>query len=215
MNSNHFILSALVILLISVTDISTYAAPTTPIDSNKSSIEIEKLKKVTDSLSSQIQVLQKKQAEQVKIECTKNYNDIKFLQWCIIFFMPFIMVAFAIVFFIVFYKSKEFKIASLIGISKKSEIGTDEAKEIEIQSTSRFIALLTGLTAIFISTTLIMFYGYIMVAQCNTSFDFDGLWKILAGLGIGIIPYGINVWNKNVKEEAAAGTTTAPEPPKQ
>ncbi|MBK8403845.1 MAG: hypothetical protein IPP06_16355 [Saprospiraceae bacterium] len=48
-----------------------------------------------------------------------------------------------------------------------------------------------------------MYNGYLLVAQCNGGIDADGLWKILAGLGIGIIPYGINVWNKNTKEEAA------------
>ncbi|MFN8332207.1 MAG: hypothetical protein U0T81_13500 [Saprospiraceae bacterium] len=47
-----------------------------------------------------------------------------------------------------------------------------------------------------------MYYGYMLVAQCNNA-NLDGLWKILAGLGIGIIPYGINVQLKNTKEEAA------------
>lgn len=214
MNTNRFHLTFLVFILFTTSSINLFADQVPAVPLNKDSVSIEKLKIKIDSLSGKIQEFQKKLAEPIKIECTKNYDDLKWQHWCIIFFMPLIMLIFAITFFIVFYRSKEFKVARLIGIGKQTHNGIEDKKEVEAQSTSRFIALLTGLTAIFVSTTLVMYYGYMMVAQCNNALDLDGLWKILAGLGIGIIPYGINVWNKNVKEEAATGTTTPTNPPK-
>ena len=203
MNANYFNLTLLVSILIASSSISLFADQASAAPLNKDSISIEKLKTKIDSLSYKILELQKQITVSTKIECTKKYDDFKWQHWSIIFFMPVIMTIFAITLFIVLYRSKEFKVVKLFEIYRPPSNGIEEKKEIETQSTSRFIALLTGLTAIFVATTLVMYNGYLLVAQCNGGIDADGLWKILAGLGIGIIPYGINVWNKNTKEEAA------------
>lgn len=170
-------------------------------------IKIESLTKSIGSLAKKVDALEKINAEPAKKECTGDVKGIG--EWFVVLFMPIVMLLFSIVFFLVFKKSDEFKVSKLIGIGIIKQNG----EVVEGQSTSRFILLLTGLTAIFVSTTLVMYYGYMMVAQCNNVLDLDGLWKILAGLGIGIIPYGINVWNKNVKEEAATGPVTNPQTP--
>lgn len=129
----------------------------------------------------------------VKSHCLRNGEDFSTEEWVLIGCLPMLMLLFSLIFIWKFRKSDDFKISKLLAVS-------DDEK---VQSTSRFIALLTGLTAIFVAATLVMYQGYILVAQCDSTMDIDRLWKILAGLGIGIIPYGINVWNGNAKEEQA------------
>ena len=119
-------------------------------------------------------------------------------QWVVIFFMPIIMLFFSIIFMIKFRKSDDLKFSKIIGFSNVSNGKNDPAL-----STSRFILILTGLTSIIVVTTLVMYYGYIMVTGSASNIPVDDLWKILAGLGIGIIPYGINVWSKNEKENTS------------
>lgn len=72
-----------------------------------------------------------------------------------------------------------------------------------LPSTSRLMAFITGICAIIIALCLTTYYGYYEIAECNGKMEFDGLWKILVGLGIGVLPYGINVWNGNAKEVRA------------
>ncbi len=72
------------------------------------------------------------------------------------------------------------------------------------RSTSRLLAFITGVTAILIAICLVSYYAYAMFAGCGNDAQLNALWKILLGLGIGIIPYGINVWNGNPKEQPAA-----------
>lgn len=69
-----------------------------------------------------------------------------------------------------------------------------------IGSTSRLVAFITGITALLIAVCLVTYYAYFTIAECGGNLQFDGLWKILAGLGIGVIPYGINVLKGNNKE---------------
>lgn len=71
-----------------------------------------------------------------------------------------------------------------------------------IGSTSRLLAFLTGISAILIALCLVTYSAYAVVAQCS-NVNFDALWKILLGLGIGVIPYGMNVLNGNGKEKQA------------
>ena len=72
------------------------------------------------------------------------------------------------------------------------------------RSTSRLLAFITGVTAILIAICLVSYYAYAIFAGCGNEPQLNALWKILMGLGIGIIPYGINVWNGNPKEQPAA-----------
>ena len=56
------------------------------------------------------------------------------------------------------------------------------------RSSSRVIAFLTGVTALVISLTIMTLYTYSYITG-KEKMDLDGLWKIIAGLGIGVVPY--------------------------
>jgi hypothetical protein len=68
-------------------------------------------------------------------------------------------------------------------------------------SASRLLAFITGMVAIIIAVSLVSYTAYALFAGNINDKLFDGLWKILAGLGIGVIPYGINIWKGNPKEQ--------------
>lgn len=89
-----------------------------------------------------------------------------------------------------------------------SKTTNEEGKEVTVKhemvgSTSRTIAFFTGMSAIIIAVCLTAFEGYNIIAQCNATTNYDALWKILTALGIGVIPYGLNVWNGNNKEKSS------------
>ncbi|MCA0396404.1 MAG: hypothetical protein LCH51_03310 [Bacteroidetes bacterium] len=77
----------------------------------------------------------------------------------------------------------------------------EKTQDKQIRSTSRLMAFITGLTALIIGTCLTSYVGYLSISGCGRDFNIDGLWKILVSIGIGVIPYGINVFNGNRKEE--------------
>ena len=132
----------------------------------------------------------------------KDVKEIVLWQWIIVFFMPVTMLLFAMYFIWKFKGSKEFTASRIIGLPNTG----GRSGENVLMSSSRFIALLTGLTSIFVVATLMMYYGYILVAECEIELPLTQLWTIIAGLGIGIIPYGFNVWNKNEKEKRSTNS---------
>lgn len=118
---------------------------------------------------------------------------------------PIILGILFISYFIYELKKNSFNFAEAVSgkVLEKSSNESKGVKQIEdkyIGSTSRLLAFITGLSAIVIALCLTCFYGYYMISECNGKMEFDGLWNILIGLGIGVIPYGINVWNGNEKE---------------
>lgn len=78
---------------------------------------------------------------------------------------------------------------------------TSNTKTKSVGSTSRLIAFLTGVTAIIIAICLLSYYAYFTIAECSGTPKFEDMWKILMGLGIGVVPYGVNVWRGNTKEK--------------
>jgi hypothetical protein len=66
------------------------------------------------------------------------------------------------------------------------------------KSSSRLIAFLTGLTAMTIGICLVTYYIFITLADCSSP-NLDDLWKVIASLGIGVIPYGANMWKESKK----------------
>lgn len=56
------------------------------------------------------------------------------------------------------------------------------------KSASRVIAFLSGLTSIVIGICLITFYAYAFV-YAKPMPDIEAIWKIIASLGIGVVPY--------------------------
>lgn len=57
------------------------------------------------------------------------------------------------------------------------------------KSSSRLIAFLTAISAIVIALSLITYYAYGYITQKGGMTNLDELWKIIAGLGIGVVPY--------------------------
>jgi hypothetical protein len=66
------------------------------------------------------------------------------------------------------------------------------------QSTSRFIAFLTGLVALSLGISLSTFFIYVYFTQ-NKTVDVTNLTTVIWGLGIGVLPYGFNKASAAVK----------------
>ena len=115
MKANHLFQIFLLFLFVTANCATTYAADNQSDSLKKATLTIIELKKNIDSLNVQLIDIQKKLSEPKKIECTRANVDFKWQHWLIIFFMPMIMLIFSVTFFIVFYRTKEFKISKLIG----------------------------------------------------------------------------------------------------
>jgi hypothetical protein len=142
-------------------------------------------------------------------ECeTCNTEKVKSIQWLLVF-LP------ALVFFILFYyfmgwlKKDGFKIADALAscepvtLTEKTKdaaglVTVETETNVLPKSSSRLIAFLTGLTAMTIGLSLVTYYIFITLADCPNP-NLDDLWKVIASLGIGIIPYGANMWKESQK----------------
>lgn len=91
----------------------------------------------------------------------------------------------------------------VVTTTSTAEDKTVTEKREMVGSTSRTIAFFTGVSAIIIAVCLTAFEGYNIISECNATTNYDALWKILTALGIGVVPYGINVWNGNNKEKSS------------
>jgi hypothetical protein len=141
--------------------------------------------------------------------------DLGVFQWLIVW-MPVLFFLFLFFFFMSRLRKEGFKLADalsscvpievsdvapvasgIISVPPPPDPGTTPVPKIMIllRSSSRLIAFMSGLTAIVISITLMTFYFYDVLAGVNTSQTsyLDSVWKIIAGLGIGVLPYGFNM----------------------
>jgi hypothetical protein len=82
-----------------------------------------------------------------------------------------------------------------------STVQEEDPSSIQLNSTSRTIAFLTGITALIIAITITTYMGYMAIAGCDKSMELDDIWKLLLALGIGVVPYGANVIGGNPKEQ--------------
>ena len=69
------------------------------------------------------------------------------------------------------------------------------------QSTSRFIAFITGLVALSLGICLSTFFIYVYFTQ-NKTVDVTNLTTVIWGLGIGVLPYGFNKASAAVKSNS-------------
>jgi hypothetical protein len=136
-------------------------------------------------------------------------------QWLIVW-MPVLFFLFLFLFFMTRLRSEGFRLADALSSCVPIEVGSVNPSAAGIitvpappipgnppppkdmmllRSSSRLIAFMSGLTAIVISITLMTFYFYDVLAGVNTSQTtyLDSVWKIIAGLGIGVLPYGFNM----------------------
>ncbi|MGI8950265.1 MAG: hypothetical protein ACR2FN_01640 [Chitinophagaceae bacterium] len=59
------------------------------------------------------------------------------------------------------------------------------------KSSSRFLALFSGLTAVLVAICLVSFYIYFGMRGVDAP-KFDNIFEAILGLGIGIVPYAVN-----------------------
>jgi len=71
-----------------------------------------------------------------------------------------------------------------------------------VPSTSRLIAFLSGIAAIVMALCFTTYFAYFSLIDKPSGITaFKDLWPILASMGIGVIPYAVNVWGGNAKEK--------------
>jgi hypothetical protein len=159
--------------------------------------EIFELKKENQGLKDVVGSLSK------DIEATKKNTPVKeailsFGQWLIVW-MPVLLFLLLFVYFMIRLRQEKFKLSEALSSCEPREVSTSNdptVKEVKlIPSSSRLIAFMSGLEAIVISTTLMTFYYYDIIAKVGDpqSSYLDSAWKVIAGLGIGVIPYGFNM----------------------
>lgn len=189
--------------------ISQAESKSSKVDTNKKKAKPTKQDSTLKSIISDTSNIVRKKLDSLYQEspCTINcFNrSLNTTQWWLVFLPSGIVLFFALLLMVNLWSKDEFSITKLLRIDKNNG-------EAENLSSSRFIALLTGIAAVFIGTTMTMYYGYALVAECNKTHSVDDLYKILIGLGIGVIPYGINVWNRNNREENQPNNTNPSNP---
>jgi hypothetical protein len=67
------------------------------------------------------------------------------------------------------------------------------------QSVSRFIAFLSGLVALSLGVCISTFYMYLYFSNPASKIDLSNLTSVIWGLGIGVIPYGVNKTSSALK----------------
>ncbi len=65
-----------------------------------------------------------------------------------------------------------------------------------VKSTSRFIALFSGLAGIIIALSLVSSYTYYTIRGITIP-DYKNLFEIILGLGIGVVPYAFNKFTES------------------
>jgi hypothetical protein len=140
---------------------------------------------------------------------TCNSDKVKGVQWVLVF-LPTVFFLLLFYYYMGWLKKDGYKIADALSSCEPLTL-TQETKDaagnvtasignqVLPRSSSRLIAFLTGLTAMVIGLCLTTYYIFISLADCPNP-DLDGLWKVIASLGIGIIPYGANMWKESKKD---------------
>lgn len=176
--------------------------------------EMTIIKDTINSGNNNAQVTNKRKIYAATDSCTtkatlggcKKIVTLDILQWFLIY-LPLLLFLILSGFFISLIIRGKFDLAEALSTGQlKTHVKTTDSEGIITEtnksagSTSRLIAFLTGITALIVAISLLTLVSYYTVAGCCGTPPFDGLWKILAGLGIGVIPYGVNVWKGNAKE---------------
>lgn len=73
-------------------------------------------------------------------------------------------------------------------------------------SASRLIAFMTGVVAVVIAVCFSSFYMYYCFAWNGNPPNLETFWKVVASLGIGVVPYGVN----QIKEAIQANKPNPP-----
>jgi hypothetical protein len=148
-------------------------------------------------------------AKATNIICeTCNPDKVKKEQWILVL-LPTILFLLLFFYFMGWLKKDKFKIADALSSCEPLTL-TEQTKDaagavttttdtqIIPRSSSRLIAFLAGLTAMIIGLSITTYYIFITLADCSKP-NLDDMWKVITSLGIGIIPYGANMWKESKK----------------
>jgi hypothetical protein len=204
------------LLLICLLPYCLLTAQTTPPDTSKTTVKQKndsgekKVKTPADSAKDSGDNKKPATGTGGEHKTTCSTCEIEIMGWIMVF-SPIILLLLAFIYVSQKMKKDGYSIASALSagqidetvVTGKDADGKDVSKTVKqnLGSASRTIAFFTGLAAIIIATCLTTFQGYNIVTGNNVAMNFDGLWKVLGALGIGVIPYGINVWNGNTTEK--------------
>jgi hypothetical protein len=205
----------LFLLVLMSIDLSQTHAQVTPTkaDTTISKAKIAEMENTIKNLKNSIATLASTNTRTEVIK--KEIIKLGLLQWLIVW-MPVLFFMYLFYFFMTRLRKEGFKLADALSSCVPIEVvdvtsalsgiitvpppavpaNPHAPKEmILLRSSSRLIAFMSGLTAIVISITLMTFYFYNVLAGVNTSETsyLDSVWKIIAGLGIGVLPYGFNM----------------------
>lgn len=186
------------------------------------------IRQLTDSLKKQNALIKKLSAEvdslttKKPVECTDcTKATLKPAQHFLVF-TPLVLLLLVAIIFIIWIRNSNFTLEDALSVAPTATQFEEAAKARAAAaqaanaagvappavpdpkpqgSVSRLLAFITGVVAIIIAVCLVSYNAYAMFAGCGGEKQFEALWKILLGLGIGVIPYGINVWNGNAKEQ--------------
>lgn len=141
--------------------------------------------------------------------------DLHFGQWLLVY-LPFLLFLFLFSYFMRWLKKDGYKISEALSSCEPMTFHTTSqltntttgttTTEVKSEdkfprSSSRFIAFVTGFSAVGIAVAITTFFVYDTL-DGGPATDFDGIWQLLAALGIGVIPYGFNMLKEASKPTA-------------
>lgn len=140
---------------------------------------------------------------------TCKTDKVQGLSWLLVF-LPTLLFVGLLYYFTAWLKKDRYKLAEALSSCDKVALVTQtndaqgnltgsQSTEQLPRSSSRLIAFLTGITAMIIGVCLTTYYIYCTLADCPNP-ELDGLWKVIAALGIGVVPYGANMLKESRKD---------------
>jgi hypothetical protein len=116
----------------------------------------------------------------------------------IISFLPVFFFLLILIITLIKLKNAKAKLSDLLAEKDIPAIAGGDTTPNPPQSTSRFIAFLTGLVALSLGVCLSTFYVYVYFTQGKAA-EVTNLTTVIWGLGIGLLPYGFNKASAAVK----------------
>ncbi len=125
--------------------------------------------------------------ENIPQRCFKQTLSNK--EWAFVYCPIVLLIIYTGLFSIGIYRDKKIE-----GLFKSMFLASENSDTIIVPG--KFVVFIGGMTAVIISLFVLSFFAYILIAQCDNNLDVSNLWKLIAALGIGVIPYGFYIFSK-------------------
>ncbi len=110
-------------------------------------------------------------------------------------------------------ENKQYNIANINAIGTQAALASQIATllpptltisgDAKLKSSSRYLAVITGFTALIIAICMIMFYMYSYIKNPAKPVDFTGLSTVILSLIVGIAPYSFNKLSEGIKSKTS------------